>query len=67
MKKDFYNELNSEYLARYKNARKNNCPRTARARLRDMAKLMSEYESKPYEECLAVLREKYNDNSNIDD
>lgn len=60
MEKDFYNELYNNLLVRYKNARAHNCPRTAMARIRDMARLMSEYEDKPYDDCFARLTEILN-------
>lgn len=61
MTQEYYNELYNDLLVRYKNARAYKCPRTAMARIRDMARLMSEYEDKPYDDCFARLTEIFND------
>lgn len=49
-------------MLRYKNAERHNCRLTANARLRDMAKLYSEYRGIPLGEAMTLFREKLSNN-----
>lgn len=55
-----YKTARASLLARYWQAARAHCPRTASARLRDLAKLDSQYENREYEAVLTELTERYN-------
>lgn len=50
-----YQDRMDSLVYRYRNAQKNKCVRTARARVRDMAKLYAEYSGKSYSESLMQI------------
>lgn len=52
-------------LARYNNAKRNKCPLTARARVRDMAKLYAAYRGADYKDAYRLFANKLENNEII--
>ena len=65
MTREYYSEMHRSLYERMKNARDHLCPRTAMARIRDMARLMSEFTGASYDECLEQLTKQHMRNGKV--
>ena len=60
-----YRTARASLLTRYYQAARAHCPRTADARLRDLAKLDSQHDGRDYETVLNELTERFKDEQSI--